>query len=309
MKKVLVVSVLVSAMLTSCNKDTEIEYRDVVVHDTVIVKQTDTVMVDEADIVKKIDPSTVSVTEEGGNLKLKVGNAEIEMIFVEGGTFAMGATEGQETDFFTWEKPVHNVTLDDYYIGKTEVTQVLWEAIMGYNPSYYKERGASFPVEMVSWESVQTFVEKLNEATGKKFHLPTEAQWEYAARGGKNSADKKYAGVSETTELINYAWYWTNSGEGLADTDSQYGTHSVATKSPNELGIYDMSGNVWEWIQDWYDAYSVDDATNPTGPDTGSRRVVRGGSWLLAAKGCRVTHRTYYGVSYKGNDLGFRLAL
>ena len=189
------------------------------------------------------------------------------------------------------------MTLSSFAIGQTEVTQELWQAVMGSNPSNFK--GAKLPVECVSWNDCQTFIEKLNQLTGKKFRLPTEAEWEYAARGGKNSKGYKYAGSNTIDDV---AWYTNNSG-------SQ--THEVATKSPNELGLYDMSGNVWEWCQDWYGSsyYSNSPQTNPTGPSSGSSRVLRGGSWDLYARYCRVSIR---GISSPGNRIyyyGLRLAM
>ena len=192
------------------------------------------------------------------------------------------------------EKPVHSVTLSDYYIGETEVTQELWEAVMGSNPSSFK--GSQKPVESVSWHDCKEFITKLNRLTGKNFRLPTEAEWEYAARGGNKSKGYKYSG---SNTIDNVAWYRDNSGKA---------THNVKTKSPNELGIYDMSGNVWEWCEDWYGYYSSGSQTNPAGPSTGSRRVLHGGSWYDHAGSCRVSNRSYYPVN-RSYYIGFRLAL
>ena len=208
----------------------------------------------------------------------------------------MGATSEQGSDAYNNEKPVHSVTLSDYYIGETEVTQELWQAVMGINLSYfsgYPQR----PVETVSWNDCQTFITKLNELTGKNFRLPTEAEWEYAARGGNKSKGYKYSGSNTIRDV---AWYDGNCGSA---------THDVKTKQANELGIYDMSGNVWEWCQDWYGIYSSNSQTNPTGPSSGSSRVLRGGSWSGSARRCRVSFR---GSHYPGNRInysGFRLAL
>ncbi|MBR5634374.1 MAG: formylglycine-generating enzyme family protein [Prevotella sp.] len=218
------------------------------------------------------------------------------MIAVDGGTFTMGATSEQGNDAYDNEKPAHKVTVSSFAIGQTEVTQELWQAVMGSNPSYFK--GAKRPVEDVSWNDCQTFIAKLNQLTGKKFRLPTEAEWEYAARGGKNSKGYKYAGSNTIGEV---AWYDGNSGE----------THEVAKKKPNELGLYDMSGNVWEWCQDWYGSsyYSNSPQTNPTGPSSGSNRVDRGGSWDDSAGNCRVSYR-YADYPDDGDDyIGLRLAL
>ena len=190
---------------------------------------------------------------EEGTGTFTVNGVTFTMIAVEGGTFQMGATSEQGSDAESDEKPVHSVTLSDYCIGETEVTQELWEAVMGSNPSGfsgYPQR----PVEKVSWNDCQEFITKLNQLTGKNFRLPTEAEWEYAARGGNKSQGYKYSG---SNTIDNVAWYYSNSASR---------THDVKTKSPNELGIYDMSGNVWEWCYDWYGSYSSGSQTNPTGP-------------------------------------------
>ena len=186
--------------------------------------------------------------------------------------------------------------MSDYCIGKYEVTQGLWQAVMGENPSDFK-RGDNYPVENVSWNDVQEFVAKLNELTGRKYVLPTEAQWEYAARGGEKSQGYKYSGGNDIDEV---AWYYDN---------SEYSTHPVGLKQANELGIYDMSGNVWEWCQDWYGSYSSEAQTNPAGPEEGSARVLRGGSWYGNARGCRVSYRFNNYPSYRYGNFGFRLVL
>ncbi len=223
------------------------------------------------------------------------------MVRVEGGTFTMGATAEQGGDAWDDEKPAHQVTLSDYYIGKYEVTQAEWEAVMGKNPSYFKYKGDNRPVEQVSWKDCQEFINKLNSLTGLNFSLPTEAQWEYAARGGNKSRGYKYSGSNEIDAV---GWYNTNSGSR---------THPVGTKLANELGLYDMSGNVWEWCNDWYGSYSSSSQTNPAGPTSGSRRVRRGGSWISFAGNGRVSRRDrctpdsrYYS---RYDDLGLRLAV
>ena len=219
-----------------------------------------------------------------------VNGVSFKMIAVKGGTFQMGIDDGYE-----WEKPVHQVTLSDYYIGETEVTQELWSAVMGSNPSYFYGN-MQRPVETVSWNDCQTFISRLNELTGETFRLPTEAQWEYAARGGNKSKGYTYSGSNAIDDV---AWYNDNSDRM---------THPVKTKAPNELGIYDMSGNVWEWCSDWYGDYSSAAQTDPTGPATGYYRVGRGGSWDNDATYCRVAFRGNSTPTNRFSHLGLRLA-
>ena len=236
-----------------------------------------------------------------------VNGVSFTMVYVKGGTFTMGATGEQgDEDPYDDEKPAHRVTLSDYHIGQTEVTQELWQAVMGSNPSDF--RGSKRPVECVSWDDCQRFINKLNSLTGERFCLPTEAEWEYAARGGQKSGGYKYSG---SYILGNVAWYDDNACDGVGEDSPDYGTHDVATKSPNELGIYDMSGNVWEWCQDWYDGeyYSRSPQMNPQGPSSGSHRVFRGGSWSLPARGCRVAFRGSNTPDIRFIYLGLRLAL
>jgi formylglycine-generating enzyme required for sulfatase activity len=218
----------------------------------------------------------------------------IPMVYVAGGTFTMGCTSEQDSDCHDNEKPAHSVTLSSYYIGKYEVTQAQWKAVMGSNPSYFE--GDNLPVEEVSWNSVQEFICKLNQQTGKNYRLPTEVEWEFAARGGNKSRGYKYSGSNTAG---NVAWYDDNSG---------YKTHPVGTKSPNELGIYDMSGNVWEWCSDWYGKYSSGSQTNPRGASSGSYRVDRGGSWYDFAGYVRVSNRGSLTPVIRNHYLGFRLA-
>ena len=229
------------------------------------------------------------------NGTLTVNGIKYNMVWVEGGTFRMGATSEQGSDAFGDEKPVHSVTLSSFYIGKTEVTQALWKAVMGSNPSDF--RGDNLPVECVSWNDCQAFIRKLNALTGQNFRLPTEAEWEFACRGGNNSRGYKYSG---SNYIDNVAWYLENSGDK---------THLVATKSPNELGIYDMSGNVDEWCSDWRGGYTSGAQTNPKGPYDGSNRVCRGGSWLNNVRFCRSSNRYYNDPTFHFNFLGLRLAL
>ncbi len=223
-----------------------------------------------------------------------VNGVSFTMKRVEGGIFRMGSDDSE-----AWgdEKPVHSVTVSTFHMGETEVTQALWKAVMGSNPSYFK--GDNLPVEQVSWNDCQEFIRKLNSLTGKNFRLPTEAEWEYAARGGSRSNRTKYAG---SRSIGSVAWYTDNSGSK---------THPVKGKSPNELGLYDMSGNVWEWCGDWYGKsyYSNSPSSDPKGPSTGSRRVLRGGGWNYRAGGCRVSNR-HYGTPVSRYDyFGFRLVL
>ena len=239
--------------------------------------------------VRALDPTKGSI--------ITVNGVAFNMVKVSGGTFQMGATSEQGSDAESDEKPVHQVTLSDYYIGETEVTQELWQAVMGSNPSGFTGSGL-LPVERVSWDDCQTFITKLNALTGMQFRLPTEAEWEFAARGGNSSQGYKYSG---SNNIVDVAWYTKNSNSK---------THEVGTKAPNELGLYDMSGNVWEWCQDWYDYYSSSAQTNPTGPTSGYHHMHRGGSWYGSAGNCRVSRRKfitpYDGV---GRDHGLRLAL
>jgi sulfatase modifying factor 1 len=218
----------------------------------------------------------------------------IEMVFVKGGTFNMGSNDGESV-----AKLTHQVTLSDFYIGKCEVTQKQWQDIMGSNPSNFKNCD-NCPVEQVSWYDVQEFIKKLNEKTGKNYRLPTEAEWEYAARGGASASSATATKYSGSNNLDEVAWYDGNSGNK---------THPVGQKKPNELGIYDMSGNVWEWCNDWYGKYSNDSQTNPQGASSSSFRVLRGGSWLRNDGDYRVSSRGSSMPIYRKSHRGFRLAL
>ena len=230
-----------------------------------------------------------------GNQTITVKGVSFDMVYVEGGSFDMGATYEQVDNALDNEKPVHRVTLSGYYIGMYEVTQELWEAVMGSNPSYHA--ASQYPVESVSWNDCKEFVSRLSSLTGMIFRLPTEAEWEYAARGGNKSLHYKYSGSDNIDDV---AWYWDNSGKK---------THAVGTKSPNELGIYDMSGNVWEWCSDRYGDYSAGAQTNPQGPSAGSDRVLRGGRWGSRARYCRVSNRDYGDPGNSLSRSGLRLVL
>ena len=227
--------------------------------------------------------------------RFTVNGVSFEMVRVKGGTFRMGATSEQENEADSNEKPVHSVTLSSYYIGKTEVTQALWQAVMGSNPSNFK--GSDLPVGSVCWDNCQEFIQKLNRLTGRNFRIPTEAEWEFACRGGNNSRGYKYSG---SNNLGSVAWYNGNSGGK---------TRPVGTKAPNELGIYDMSGNVWEWCNDWYADYTANSQTNPTGPQSGSLRVCRGGGWDNYAGSRRSSNRSNSSPTNRSSSLGLRLAL
>ena len=244
---------------------------------------------------EKLAGENICFKVEANSGKFTVNGVSFEMVRVEGGTFRMGATAEQEDEANSDEMPVHSVTLSSYYIGKTEVTQALWQAVMGSNPSKFK--GADLPVECVSWNDCQEFIQKLNSLTGQNFRLPTEAEWEFACHGGNNSRGYKYSG---SNNLGSVAWYDGNSGNK---------THPVGTKAPNELGIYDMSGNVWEWCGDWYANYTSNSQSNPKGPQSGSYRVFRGGGWNCYVRGCRSSYRPGDFPSYRYDILGLRLAL
>ena len=263
--------------------------------------------------------STSCGKDEPGNTDKKqtetftVNGVTFKMVAIKGGTFTMGATDEHVSDPY-FEQPAHEVTLSSYCIGQTEVTQDLWQAVMGSNPSYYTSYYTSRnnyatnlqrPVEFVSWNDCQTFITKLNQLTGKMFRLPTEAEWEFAARGGNKSRGYKYSG---SNNLDDVALYWFSIPSEVVDK-SGYGTQTVATKAPNELGLYDMSGNVWEWCQDWLDRYSSDAQTNPVGPSTGYSRVIRGGSWLNQAYSCSVSYRAGNDPTRTSDCIGLRLAL
>lgn len=213
------------------------------------------------------------------------------MVYVEGGTFMMGATLEQGEDAFSNETPVHQVTLSSFFICKYEVTQEEWETVMASNPSRFK--GSRLPVDNVSWDDCHIFIQRLNDMTGKKFRLPTEAEWEYAARGGSKSRGYKYAG---SNNINNVSWCDENSGGK---------THEVGQKEPNELGLFDMSGNVWEWCSDKYGNYVGASLTDPAGAISGLDRVCRGGSWNYNVGGSRVSNRG--SSSSSDSDLGLRL--
>jgi formylglycine-generating enzyme len=292
--------------------------------------------------------STKSKTKEKENDVITSGNVDkanspnhhksktgIDMIAVQGGSFMMGS---DDEEAFDGEKPVHRVTVSDFYIGKYEVTQEQYEKVMGKNPSYFQNSGKNAPVEQVSWYEAVEFCNKLSEMEGlqKCYHmekggflglkknitcnfsangyrLPTEAEWEYAAKGGSKSKGYKYSGSNNLDEV---GWYYQNSGDSSLSgdwdankiIDNNCKTHTVGGKKANELGIYDMSGNVWEWCWDWYGDYSSSAQTNPHGEGSGSGRVERGGSWYYNARFCRTADRYSFNPTYGSLDIGFRLS-
>ena len=241
-----------------------------------------------SDFIGKMASVTTSVYNSN---HFVVNGVAFNMIPVKGGTFTMGTDEG-----YWMEGPSHQVTLSDYAIGETEVTQALWQAVMEENPSY-NEGNLQLPVENITWDDCQTFISKLNQLTGMNFRLPTEAEWEFAAYGGVESLHTMYAGSDVIDEV---GWYAEN---------SENETHLVASKFPNELGLYDMTGNVWEWCQDWFSDYSTETHFNPTGPSYGTNRVIRGGSFYNDARYCRIYYRGYDLPIAHGKKLGLRLAM
>ena len=236
-------------------------------------------------------------------LNISIGNVSFNMVKVEGGSFMMGDASDIEDPELDDERPAHQVTLSTYYIGEAEVTQELWEAVMDDNPSEFK--GAKRPVENVSWNTCQEFIQRLNKITGMKFRLPTEAEWEFAARGGKKSQSFRYSGSNDVKDV---AWYKKNACD-VGKDNPDYGSHDVKAKQANELGIYDMSGNVSEYCQDWKDAYTSSAQTNPKGPASGKNRVMRGGSWYFRAAHSKVTTRVSTSPGSKSSTEGLRLAL
>ena len=315
MKRIILISVVfMSAMQTMAQKYFDV-YQNGVVKNSIATSSLDSIGLtgsteqDRMVLFYKGDNSvnsyltssidSIKVRRQSEKLKITVKGVSFNMVMVSGGTFQMGAKAEEifdEDPDPDWALPVHQVTLSDYYIGETEVTQELWKAVMGSNPSYFKTSN-QLPVEKVSWNDCQTFIKKLNQLTGKQFRLPTEAEWEFAARGGNLSQGYKYSG---SDGIGSVAWYLENSGSK---------THKVGTKSPNELGIFDMSGNVAEWCKDWDGDYSSNPQTNPSGPSSGIKRIHRGGRWDSEAWRCRVYKRGCFTTNETLDNLGLRLAL
>ena len=254
-----------------------------------------------------------NILEAQEDITITVNGVSFVMKYVEGDKFVMGA----QSEAHRWanfdseamgdETPPHFVTLSSFYMGETEVTQGLWEAVMGTTAEQLRDNanlewplrgvGANYPIYYVSWEDCQAFVAKLNELTGKAFRLPTESEWEFAARGGKKSNGDKYSG---SKHMGLAGWYYMNSASS---------SHPVKEKAANELGLYDMSGNVWEWCSDWYGAYPRLHQIDPQGPAEGRERVLRGGGWAYYASRCRVSFRFKFDPEHSNNSFGFRLAL
>ena len=231
----------------------------------------------------------------------------MRMIYVEGGSFNMGCTSEQGGDCDSDESPTRYVTVNSFYMGMLEVTQSQWEKVMGTSVYQQKNKanpdwpmrgtGADYPMYYVSWEEAKEFCRRLSQQTGKTYRLPTEAEWEYAARGGKKNEGTKYSG---SNYLGSVAWYSENSNSS---------THPCGTKQANALGLYDMSGNVWELCEDWYGDYLSYDTNNPKGASTGQYRVLRGGGWYSNASRCRVAYRNCYSPGLRYGDYGFRVVL
>lgn len=245
--------------------------------------------------VRLPEPTGYYSAESLSDETVTVNGVSFVMKGVQGGVFTMGATSGQGGDFDRDEEPVRRVAVSSFRMGQTEVTQRLWQAVMGGNPSKYS--GDNRPVENVSWTDCQKFITRLNAMTGKRFRLPTEAEWEYAARGGNRSRDCKYAGSDNVGDV---AWFEREDGTG---------TYDVGAKQPNELDLYNMSGNVREWCQDWYGPYGSQPQANPSGPSSGYVRVVRGGSWADGAWLGRVSCRNNADPTYNNPYCGLRLVL
>lgn len=247
-------------------------------HTLTIITLTTLLLAGERGAASSIDPANIKDSFTG-----------MEFVFVPGGCFTSGANDGNSD-----EKPTHEVCLSTFYIGKFEVTQKEWQRVMGSNPSQFSSCGDSCPVEQVSWSDAQEFIFRLNRMTGNNYRLPTEAEWEFACRGGGKA--ETYCGSSDVSAV---AWI---------DSNSSNSPHPVGKKSPNRLGLFDMSGNVWEWVQDWNGKYPAERQENPLGPASGSSRVRRGGSWQYDAAKSRAPWRSSGYQDDRAFDIGFRLA-
>lgn len=290
MKKILILTLLLSIFSLGGYAQKQVVRR----HSTTVKNPKPVISKDSSKNTGRSKSSTTASRKLSADDWAVIRQIADNMVYVEGGTFTMGATAEQGNDAKDYEKPAHQVTLSDYKIGRYEVTQREWEAVMGSNISQYK--GYDLPANYVSWDECQKFISKLNSLTGKKYRMPTEAEWEYAARGGNRSRGYKYAG---SDNIGSVAWYEGNGG---------HTPHAVGSKQPNELGLYDMSGNVMEWCQDYAGNYSSYHQTNPKGPSSGSERIIRNGSEVDDADICRVSRResTWPG---RHDLIGLRLAI
>ena len=238
------------------------------------------------------------VEVDDGSLLIELDSLSFRMMPVEGGSFTMGCTRRSgEVNTYIDELPTHKVTVNSFYLGRHEVTQALWKAVMGENPSKWTGND-SLPVEQVSWNDAQIFIARLSQITGLRFRLPTEAEWEFAARGGNRSHGTVYPGTASM--LFETCWYGGNSGGH---------SHPVGQLKPNELGLYDMGGNVLEWCSDWMTAYSPGPQTSPQGPKHGENRILRGGCFNSPTWGCSVWERSWYLPDFRYSWQGLRLAL
>ena len=274
--------------LTVSHKDTTIRL-DAIEVGTANVTVCDLTTGEQATVAVTLNPSDFVME------KFTVGDEKFAMIKVDGGTFLMGATPEQEPEATDDERPVHEVTLSSFFIGQTEVTVGLWKAVMGYCPipSYLPEHNHDprMPARLISWDDCQEFIAKLNEMTGRTFRMPTEAEWEFAARGGNYSHGYKYAGSDNLDDVAQSTLF-------------------VRTSSPNELGLYEMSGSMWEWCQDWFGPYGSEPLVNPVGPESGTYRVIRGGSYLWTDPTfCRVSYRTGIDPATDNSNIDLRLVM
>ena len=250
--------------------------------------------------IRGVEASQISflVEPDDGSLLIYVDSLTFRMMPVEGGSFTMGCTHPKgEKHTYADELPIHKVTVNSFYMGRYEVTQALWKAVMGNNPSKWATND-SLPVEQVSWNDVQIFIARLSQMTGYRFRLPSEAEWEFAARGGNRGHNTPYPGTR--SQLWEVGWFGMNSGGH---------SHPVGQLKPNELGLYDMAGNVMEWCSDWMTAYSAQPQSSPQGPKSGENRILRGGCFNSPTWGCSVFERSWYLPDYGYSFYGFRLVL
>lgn len=250
--------------------------------------------------IRGVDSASLTflVEIDDGAKLVYVDRLMFRMMPVEGGSFTMGCTNPKgEKHTYADELPTHKVTVNNFYMGQHEVTQALWKTVMGQNPSKWIGND-SLPVEQVSWNDVQIFIARLSQMTGYSFRLPSEAEWEYAARGGVKNHGNIYPGTRH--QLWETCWYGGNSNGH---------SHPVGLLKPNELGLYDMGGNVMEWCSDWMESYSANPQNSPQGPKTGENKILRGGCFNSPTWGCSVFERSWYLPDYGYSFYGFRLVL